>query len=176
MASVSQWHAHSRTVVFHTLHRFQKYTRLVRYVYSLLLLHTGSLPLHPLRHSFPPSFYVAASVASLAPTIFVPAFYHHRIPTCSPGALSDPSHRSSSDRVFMYCVNVICRRQMSSSIVWNPASSLAVVSEMYFQFPSGFRHGSRPVSRLATWSWNPPRALPMRGVTAQVFEPKSNTA
>ena len=35
---------------------------------------------------------------------------------------------------------------------------------------------SRPVSRLETWAWKPPRALPTRGLTTQVFYLKSNTA
>ena len=65
---------------------------------------------------------------------------------------------------------------MYSSIVWNPASSLAVADEVYHHLMSVLRHRSRPVICRATWSWNPPRALPMQGVTNQVSEQKSNTA
>ena len=65
---------------------------------------------------------------------------------------------------------------MYSSIVWNPASSLAVADEVYHHLMSVLRHRSRPVIYSATWSWNPPRALPMRGVTNMVSDPKINTA
>ena len=75
----------------------------------------------------------------------------------------------------MYCATMFCRRQIESSIVWNPASSFAAAAEVYFDFPSGFRHGSLPVSRRTNWSWNPPRALPMQGVTTQISKPKSKT-
>ena len=65
---------------------------------------------------------------------------------------------------------------MYSSVVWNPASSLFAAVEVYSHFLSGFCRGSPPVSRCATWSWNTPKALPMRGVSTQFYEPKSNTA
>ena len=64
---------------------------------------------------------------------------------------------------------------MYSYTIWNPASSLAITSEVYSHFLSVFCRRSRPVNRRATWSWNPPRTLPMQGVTAQFSKPKSNT-
>ena len=67
-----------------------------------------------------------------------------------------------------------CR--MYSSVVWKPASSLAAATKLYSRFSSVFCCGIRSVSRRATWSWNPPRSLPMRGVTVQVSEPNINTA
>ena len=76
----------------------------------------------------------------------------------------------------MYCATVFCHHRMYSCIVWNPASSLAAAAEVYSRFLSVLCRGSRPISRRATWSWNPPRTLPMRGVATQVSEPKSNTA
>ena len=82
----------------------------------------------------------------------MPTFSHHRITTRAPGDLSNPSNRSSSDLVAMYYSTVFCHSQMYSSIVWNPASSLAVAAEVYSHFLSFFCHGSLPVSRSSTWS------------------------
>ena len=65
---------------------------------------------------------------------------------------------------------------MYSSIINNPASSLAVAVKVYFRFPSGVLCWIRLVIRLTTWSRNPPTALPMQGVTTQVSNPKSSTA
>ena len=65
---------------------------------------------------------------------------------------------------------------MYSSIIKNPNSSLAIAVEVYFHFLSGVLRGSRPVSSIATRAWNPPRDFPMRGVTTQVYDPKSSTA
>ena len=65
---------------------------------------------------------------------------------------------------------------MYSSIVWNPASLLAFNAEVYVHSPSGFLRRSLPASRIATWSWKPPRALTMQGLTTQVSDPKRNTA
>ena len=93
-----------------------------------------------------------------------------------PCALSDPSHRSDSDPIAMYYKTVFWRRRMYSTIVNNPDSSLVIAAEVYIHLPSGFCCGSRPVSRLSTWSWNTPRALPMQGVTTQVLKSKINTA
>ena len=145
-------------------------------MYSLLLLRPGSLPLHPLHHYYPLYFSSAAAAASIAPTRLMTACSYNHIPTRTPGALSEPSHRSSSDRVAMYCANVFCRRRMYSSIVWNPASSLAIAAEVYVHPPSGFCRGICPARRIATWSWKPHMALPIQGVTSQVSNPKSNTA
>ena len=101
---------------------------------------------------------------------------HHRIPTCAPGFLSDSSHRYISDRVVMYCATVFCRCLMYYSIIWNPASSFAVSAKVYYHFLSVFCCRICLVSRCATWSWKPPRTLPMRGVTTQVSDPNSSTA
>ena len=142
-ATVSWWNAHSRVVVFHILHIFQRDTRLcpliiqISYVYSFLMLRPGSL----LFHSSPTAFSAAAVAfaASRAPTRLMSAWYHHRIPNCSPSALSNPSPMSNSDWVAMYCATVFCCCQMYSSIVLNPASSLAASANVYFHFPPGFR-------------------------------------
>ena len=140
-----------------------------------MLLCPGSIPVCPLCHSPPPFFSVSAAAAYLATAILMPAYSHHLIPTCASGALSNLSNRSISDRVPMYCATVFFRRQLYSSVVWNPTSSLAVTADVYFHFPSGFLRGSRPVSRLATCSWNPTRDPPMQAMTNQVFKRKINT-
>ena len=53
---------------------------------------------------------------------------------------------------------------------------LAAAAEVYLHLSCGVLWGSRPVRRLTTWVWNPPRALTMQGVTTQVSNPKSSTA
>ena len=132
---MSQWHAHSRSVVFHTLHRCQRDTILCpltscfrSVVLSLPLSLSGILSLYPPHHSFPPSSSITGDAASCVPSGSIPSCHHHRIPTCSPGALYDPSHRSNSDCVLMYCATVFWRRLTYSSIVKNPTSSLAAVA------------------------------------------------
>ena len=126
-------------------------------MYSLLFLRPRSLTLRSLCHSSPPSFSSATAAVSPAPAILTPNGYHLRIPTCTPGALSDPSHRSNGDHVAMYCSTVFWRRRVYDSIVWNPASSLAVNAEVYVHLPLGFRCRSCPTIRLDTWSWNTPQ-------------------
>ena len=42
--------------------------------------------------------------------------------------------------------------------------------------PVKFLPREPPISRLATWSWNPPTALSVRGANTQVSDLKSNTA
>ena len=105
-------------------------------MYSLRLLHPESPPLLPLRHYYPPSLSAAAAAASLSPAKLSPACSHRCIYTRIPGALSEPSHSSNSDRVAMYYATMFCRRRMYSSIVKNPASSLAVSVEVCVHFLS----------------------------------------
>ena len=143
--------------MFHTLHRVQRDTILCPLISYRLLRCT--LTFDPsqeysftsLRHSSPLSPSAVAAAASRAPAKSIPTFYHHQIPTRAPGALSDPSHRPNSNRVVMYCAIVLCRRLIYSSIVKNPASSLAAAVEVYIHLPSDVLHGSRPVIRLSTW-------------------------
>ena len=105
-ASFSLCLSHSRVLMFHTLQRRQRDPRLcalvsyIRYVYLSLLLHPRSLPLRPLRHSSPPSF------SGVSPSRLLHAWSHQDITTCSPGYLSEPSNRSNSDRIAMYCVTM----------------------------------------------------------------------
>ena len=73
-ASVSRCHAHSRPVVFHTLHRDQRDTRLCPLISSRFIIFTKyscSVPrvllYFPLLHYYPPSPSVAAATASRAP-------------------------------------------------------------------------------------------------------------
>ena len=68
-------------------------------------------------HSYFSSSSANAATASRAPVRSIPSCSHHRIPTCAPGALSDPSHRSNSDHVAIYYATVLWRRLMYSSIV-----------------------------------------------------------
>ena len=140
-ASVSQWNAHSRAVVFHTLHRGHRDTRLCplisysdRYLYLLHFFCPKSPPLLPLLHSSPSSPSTAAAGDSRAPSRSISFCYHHRIPTRAPGALSDPSHRSNRDCVEIYCATVFCRRLMYSSIAKNPASYSGILHYMASYF------------------------------------------
>ena len=75
-----------------------------------MVLHTVSFPLRLLRHSSSLSFSDAAAATAdyLAPVILMLACYHYRIPTRTPGVLSNPSHRSSPDHVAMYCATLFC--------------------------------------------------------------------
>ena len=52
----------------------------------------------------------------------------------------------------MYCATMFWFLLVYSSIVKNPTSSRDVAAEVYVHFLSGVLHGSRPVSRLATWA------------------------
>ena len=115
---VSQWHALSRAVVFHTLHRGQRYTRLCQYLvhwatlYPLLLSQTReSSVLTPLLYSSSP--YSSASAAvSLTPARSSTACLHHCIPSRAPHFLSAVFHRSRIVRVAIYCVTVLCLRRI----------------------------------------------------------------
>ena len=67
------------------------------------------------------------------------------------------------------------RRLTYSSIVDNPDAYLAAAAELYLHVLSVVLRMSCPVSRLATWVWNPPRALTILGVNTQVSDPKVST-
>ena len=150
---MSQWHAHSRAVVFHTLHRGQRDARLCPLIsyrsllctcYGcsvprvLLYLPSFTLLLHPL----PPP---------LIPRQIKPPCSHQGIPTRATGALSNPSQRSNSDCVVSYRDTMFWIRLMYSSIVKNPAYSRAIAAEVYVHFPPSVLRRSRPVSCLDTW-------------------------
>ena len=115
-ASVSQWHMHSRAVVFHTLYRGQIDTRLCPLINYILLCCTltFSLPRESsftsLRHSYTSAPSDVASATSCAPTRSITACSHHCIPNHDPGSLSNPLHRSNSDCIAMFCTTVFCRR------------------------------------------------------------------
>ena len=94
------------------------------------------------RHYSPPSSSATAAVASRAPSRSITSCSHHRIPTCTPGALSDPSYRSNSDRVAIYCVTVLWRRLTYSSIVKTPTASLSAAAKLYFYVLSVVLRGS----------------------------------
>ena len=65
---------------------------------------------------------------------------------------------------------------MYSYIVKKPASSRAAAAEVYLHVSYVVLHGKCLVSYLATWVWNPLRAVPMQGVTIQVSDQKIITA
>ena len=175
--SVSQWCAHSRAVVFHTLHRGQRDTSLYPYLvnfstlyFYLLFSQPRSLPILPRHCSSQYSSVTAATTAlSLAPVRSIPAFSHHCIPTYAPGGISVSSHGSIMDHVAMNCVTVFCLLQIYSSIASITAFSLAAAAEVYYHFPSCRLHGILPINRRTTWSWNPPPSnRPMREVTPKI--------
>ena len=122
------------------------------YVQSLQLLFPKIPHLIPLRHTSPPSLSAAAAATSLNPSRLSHACSHHRIPTCTHSVFYNPSHRSNSDRLVMYCATVFWCCLMYSSIVKNHASSLAVADEVYIRFLPGVQCGSRTVRCLSTWA------------------------
>ena len=160
LASVFQWHAHNTAVVFHTLHKGQRDTRLCSLISYRSLCCTLTFALS------------RKSSIILSPSLFSPVPFHHcrfrflqprqvnshLFPQLHPysrhGALSHPSRKSNSYRVAMYCVTVLWRRLIYYSIVKNPASSLSVIEKVYLHFLSDVLHGSRPVSCLDTWVLN----------------------
>ena len=97
----------------------------------------------------PPSAVAAAN--SRDPAMSTPTCSHHCIPNHAPRDLSDPSHRSNSDRVAMYCATVFCRRLIYSSIVNNTASSLDATVEVYLHLLSGVFRRSRTVKNITIW-------------------------
>ena len=113
--SVSWWYAHSRAVVFHTLYRGQRDTRLCPYLVSTATLYY--LPLYQPKSLtiFPCHFYIPSPSAS-AVVGFVyldffsssPACSHHRIPTPDPDVLSVLSNRYIIHRVAMNCATTLC--------------------------------------------------------------------
>ena len=157
MASVSRWHAHISVVVFHTLHRVQRDTRLFPLIsYKSIRCNLTFDPpreysFTSLSHSSPPSPSVVAASAYCYPSRSMPTCYHHCIPTCYPKSLYETSHSSNSDCVAIYCATVFWRRLIYSSIVKNPASYLAAAAEVYLHLPSVVICVSRPVSFLDTW-------------------------
>ena len=119
--SMYQWHAHSRAVVFHTLHRGQRYARICPYLVYCATLYPLPLPqlqessvLTPLiYYTRPPSSAFAAAVTiSIYPVRSSPACSHHHIPTCAPQLISAASHISRIGRVEIYCATVFRLRQM----------------------------------------------------------------
>ena len=127
----------SRAVVIYTLHRGQRDTRLYPLIsYRSLLCTLTSAPSWEflftyLRHYSSPFLPVVAAAASCAPARSFPTFSHHCIPNHAPGALSDPSHRSNSGRVAMYCATIFYHLLMYSPIVKNHASLLSVTATVY---------------------------------------------
>ena len=90
MASVSRCHVYSRAVVFHTLHRRQRDTRLCTLISYRLLRSTITFAppressFNYLCHSSPPPPSAVAAAAYRAPSRSILTFSHHRIPTCTP--------------------------------------------------------------------------------------------
>ena len=113
LASMSLLHAHIRGAVFHTLHIGHRNTRLfplISYLDCYYVLATFVLSrdssFTPFLISSPSYPFVAAAAASRFPSRSIPDCSHHCIPTRAPSALSDPSHRSNSDCVAIYCATM----------------------------------------------------------------------
>ena len=179
----SQWRAHSRKMVFHTLNRGQRDTRLFTYLLSFATLFC-SLPLSHSRSlfSFPSSLFLpslsspaVAAAVSLAPANSIPSWSYHRTPTHSPGVIFVSSHKVRSNCVAMDWATVFYLLQMYASITSDTASSISAVAKVYSHFMYVCCCGSLPVNCLATWSWNPSQNRPMQGVTTQVSAPKFST-
>ena len=144
-------------MVFHTLYRGQRDTRLYPLLVSfstLYFLFRFPIPgvfLSSPYQSSPPSTSANAPAASCAPTRSITACSHHNIPTRAPGSLSDPSHMSNNYRVEIYCATVLWRHLTYYSIAKKPAASLDIAVKLYFHVLSVILRMSCPVSRLATW-------------------------
>ena len=142
--------------MYHKLHRGQRNSRICPLIIyrSLHCTLTFAAPRQSsftsLRHYSPLPPSSLASSGSCTPALSIPNSSQTCIPTCVPRALSDPSYRSNSDHVDMYCANVLCHRLIYYSIVINHASPLSDVDEVYLHLPSSFPFRSRPVRRLAT--------------------------
>ena len=179
-----RWCAHSTVVLFCTLYRGQRDTRICPYLvsfatlnYSLPFSKPRSIPIYHHHCSLPSSsmFSVTASL-SLAPVWYLHDFYHHRISTCTPSVLFIYSHRSRSDWVLMNCANVFFLLQIYSSIASNTASLLASAAEVYSHLILVRLCRILPVNRITTWSLNPPRTGPWGGgVTTGVSLSKIST-
>ena len=114
---VSQWCAHRRVVVFHTLHRGQRYTIICPYFIICNTFYPRTLPkiwvifvLVSLFYSSKPSSSVSAADAtvSLAPARSIPACSHHHIPNHDPRLLASTLHRSRVSCITIYCTNIFC--------------------------------------------------------------------
>ena len=88
--SVSLYHAHSRVVLFHTLNRDQRDTRLFSLI-SYISLRCTLVFAPPQesyftsrRHSSPLSPSVVSAAASRTPSRSIPNFYHHSLPNRAP--------------------------------------------------------------------------------------------
>ena len=144
-------------VVFHTLHRGKRDTRLCPLIIYRLLRSTltFSPPRHSsftsLRNSSPLSPSVNAAAATRTLARLIPTCYHHQIHDHAPGALSDLFHRSNSDHLAMYCVTVFCPHLIYSSIVNNTASYLATATKVYLHLLSGVFRSSHTISHITTW-------------------------
>ena len=143
-------------MVFHTLHRGQRDTRLCTLIsYRSLRCTINFSPpqesfFTSLSHSFRPRPLPPLSLPLPTPLPYQITYSHHCIPTYTPLALFDPSHRYNSDHVSMYCETVFCCFLIYSSMDKNLVSSLAVDAEVYLHLPSGVLSGSCHASRLAT--------------------------
>ena len=140
--SVYLWLAHIRAVVFHTLHRGQRDTRICPYLVTFAKLYflcrctrpgvfipppPATVPPHTRPRLPPPSTWPLSGLYLLYPTTASPP---------RPGVLSVSSHRSRIDRVAMNCAAVFCLLRMYSSIALKHASSIATVAEIYSHFTS----------------------------------------
>ena len=144
-------------------------------LYSLQLFRPEIPHLLHLLHSYTSSPSSATDSDSRAPARSIPACSHHCIPTRSPGAFSEPSHRSNSYRVAIYCATVFWSRLMYSSIVKNPASSCDVSPRsISTSFPVSYT-GAVPSAVSPPGPEIPPGPCPCGGVTTQVSDLKSST-
>ena len=110
--SVYRLRVYSRVVVFHTLHRGQRDTKLFPYLITCYTLYPLLLPhlrvfsgLVPLLYSSSPSHFTSAAVAdvSLVSSRSIPACSHHHSTNHAPCLLSSALHRSRINFIAIYC-------------------------------------------------------------------------
>ena len=134
LVAMSRWRADSRAVVFKTMYRGQRDTRLCPYLINCANLYPLAFPqllessfLIPILYYSIPSLSDPASTSalSLAPYSSIPACSCHRTPNRYPCFLSAASQRSRSNHVAIYYATVFCLLRMYVFIGSNPACALS---------------------------------------------------
>ena len=115
MHIVGRWRSTPWSEAKYTLDSVPNELKRLRVLYTVAPYGESSFTYPP--SLFSPILFAATALASLAPARLMSAYFHHRIPTHAPDALSDPSYRSNSDHVVMYCATLF------SAAGWSPPSS-----------------------------------------------------
>ena len=162
MRILGQWCSIPCTEAKETLDSVPYYLIALRFISIFSHPSPGVFLSYP-RHSSPPSSSDTAAAASIAPARSTPACSHHCILNRALGDLSEPSHRSISDRVAIYCATVFWHRLTYSSIVSKPSISFAAAADVYFHVQFVALRRSFAVAVSPPESETPPVPCPCRG-------------